>query len=55
LQLVHAFLLDIDALEDPGPDPDPNLDLFDSELIEAPELSSLPASDILDCHFLYFN
>jgi hypothetical protein len=47
LQLAHAFLLDIDALEDPDPDPDP----FDSELIQAPVLRSLPTSDTLDCHY----
>jgi hypothetical protein len=51
LQLVHAFLLDIDALEALDPDPDPDPDPFDSELIEAPVLSSLPISDIVYHHY----
>jgi hypothetical protein len=49
LQLPHAFLLDIDALGDL--DPDPHLDLFDSESIEAPALCSLPTFDTVDYRY----
>jgi hypothetical protein len=41
LQLEHAFLLDIDVLEDPYPNSHPDPDL---ESIEALALSSLPTS-----------
>jgi hypothetical protein len=55
LQLVHAFLLDIDALEDhPDSHPDPDLDPDlgpDLKSIKALALSSLPTSDTLDHHY----
>jgi hypothetical protein len=51
LQLEHAFLLDIDALEDPYHDSHPDPDLESIEALALSNLSSLPTSDTLNHHY----